>query len=210
MKIQEIRIRSLRGISEILSVPLHAKGSKLAVTTLIFGDNGAGKSSVIDALEFAIRGQVSRRGIGGRKQRKELRNLFLDLPPIVTAKTDSGECLARGAVKSTKGTNILKGRETPKGIGGWPVAVRRQDVEGFWRVDDDRRLEFFYDYFLPAGGSFADEQRRTEAIRLYDEAVLAHHSVIDRLEVYLDPWRGEIPEHVGATSTFKRVLMQQD
>ncbi|MCG5440784.1 AAA family ATPase [Micromonospora foliorum] len=210
MKIQEIKIRSLRGIAEILTVPLHEKNGGPAQTTLIFGDNGAGKSSIVDAIEFLIRGQVSRRGVGGRKQRKELRNLFLDVPPAVIAKTDSGLLLARGDVKGVEEAKILKGRSTPEGIGSWPVAIRRQDVEEFWRVNDDRRLEFFYDYFLPAGSSFADEHRRAEAIRLHEEAVDDHLLALDRLEPYLGVWRGDIPEHVGAIKAFRAVLMRQN
>ncbi|MBC9001388.1 ATP-binding protein [Micromonospora aurantiaca (nom. illeg.)] len=196
-------------MAEVLTVPLHEKGAEAPLSTLIFGDNGAGKSSIVDALEFVVRGQVSRRGVGGKKQRKELRNLFLSTPPAVVAKTDSGTLLARGAVNGIANARILKGRSVPEGVGGWPVAIRRQDVEEFWRVDDDRRLEFFYDYFLPAGASFADEQRRTEAIRLYDEAASAHEEVRNKLVPYLGRWRGEFPEHTSAISAFRRILLQQ-
>jgi hypothetical protein len=208
LKIQELQISSLRGIADVLTVPLHPKGGGgPAASTLIFGDNGVGKSSIIDALEFVIRGQVSRRGVGGKKQRRELRNLFSDLPPTVVAKTDSGALLARGAVTTLKGVTILKGRSIPTGIGGWPVAIRRQDVEEFWRIDDERRLEFFYDYFLPVGASFADEQRRGEAIRLHDAAVELHESAKNKIGPYLAPWKGDMPEHLGAVGAFRAVLL---
>ncbi|MGW4047473.1 ATP-binding protein [Streptomyces sp. NPDC004721] len=45
------------------------------MSTLILGDNGAGKSSITDALEFCLRGKVSRRGNAGMKSRREARNL---------------------------------------------------------------------------------------------------------------------------------------
>jgi AAA15 family ATPase/GTPase len=50
--IKSIAISSLRGIKE-LSLPLDGKG------LILFGENGTGKSSIVDALEFFFTGSIS-------------------------------------------------------------------------------------------------------------------------------------------------------
>jgi DNA repair exonuclease SbcCD ATPase subunit len=52
MAIKSIAINSLRGIKE-LELPLNGKG------LVIFGENGTGKSSIVDALEFFFTGSIS-------------------------------------------------------------------------------------------------------------------------------------------------------
>ncbi len=56
MKLKEIEIEGFRGIREKTVVPF---GEDFTVIT---GANGAGKSSVIDAVEFALSGRLAKFG----------------------------------------------------------------------------------------------------------------------------------------------------
>lgn len=73
MKIKNIEISGLRGVKDQLSLPLEGK------SILIYGDNGSGKSSITDGLEWFYTDQVEHLSTEeiGRKGIAALRNIFL-------------------------------------------------------------------------------------------------------------------------------------
>ena len=74
MKIKHIEIKGIRGIRHCLSLPLNTTQS-----ILIYGENGSGKSSITDAIEWFYYDQVehlSKKEIGS-KGIPALRNIFL-------------------------------------------------------------------------------------------------------------------------------------
>lgn len=75
IKINSLEIHGLRGIKANLSIDL-----KPGKSLLIFGDNGSGKSSITDAIEWFYYDKVEHLVSEeiGRKGHEALRNLFLD------------------------------------------------------------------------------------------------------------------------------------
>jgi len=59
MKIKRLNITSFRGIPNRQTFNFSDKNDR-PISTLIFGDNGSGKSSIIDALEFNLQGKIER------------------------------------------------------------------------------------------------------------------------------------------------------
>jgi recombinational DNA repair ATPase RecF len=59
MKLTKLHIDSFRGIPDKLLLDFTDK-KKSPCSTLIFGDNGSGKSSIVDALEFNLQGKIER------------------------------------------------------------------------------------------------------------------------------------------------------
>lgn len=59
MKIKKLQIESFRGIPNQLSVNFTDKKGT-PCSTLIYGDNGSGKSSIVDALEYNLQGRIER------------------------------------------------------------------------------------------------------------------------------------------------------
>ena len=57
MKIKSIYIHSFRGIPKELTVNFIDKKGK-PVSTIISGDNGSGKSSIVDAIEYNLQGRI--------------------------------------------------------------------------------------------------------------------------------------------------------
>lgn len=56
VKIKEINIEHFRGIPNNVSLNFELQGR--TESALIFGDNGSGKSSIVDAIEFVTQGSV--------------------------------------------------------------------------------------------------------------------------------------------------------
>ena len=145
-RIQRVTASGFRGISSTLTLDFLGPDKK-SQSILALGDNGSGKSSFADALEFCLRGKVSRRGNAGVKTRREARNLLMPgRAPSVKVTLDNGKTFVRG--KSRKGmTGISLGRnEFVPGFGLCPVVISRDDIEVFWHLSPSDRLRFFFDY----------------------------------------------------------------
>ena len=81
-RIKLLQVNSFRGIRS-LQLPFHQQGNVQNV--IIFGENGTGKSSIVDALEFYFSGRIDK--LSGRQDVKEkecIPYLKSDLPPSVT------------------------------------------------------------------------------------------------------------------------------
>ncbi len=74
MKLKNIEIESFRGISNSISVNF-SKNDK-PISTIIFGDNGTGKSSIIDAIEYNLQGKLERSDSLNNEFRPSVRNLY--------------------------------------------------------------------------------------------------------------------------------------
>jgi len=74
MKIKNIGIKGLRGVRESINLSLNSSQS-----ILLYGDNGSGKSSITDAIEWFFYDQIEHLSKGeiGRKGIPALRNVFL-------------------------------------------------------------------------------------------------------------------------------------
>ena len=85
-KISNFTAVKFRGISGAIEVTLTDMRSGKPISLLLYGDNGSGKSSLVDAVEFALRGRLSRRDLEGKKVRREVRNL----PPLQSLSGKTG------------------------------------------------------------------------------------------------------------------------
>lgn len=59
MKVKAIKITSFRGIPNEINLNFTDKSGN-PVSVLIFGDNGSGKSSIIDAIEYNLQGKIEK------------------------------------------------------------------------------------------------------------------------------------------------------
>ena len=53
-KIRSIHIKNFRGVPTSLYVDFTKKDGKNALSTIIYGGNGSGKSTIVDALEHSM------------------------------------------------------------------------------------------------------------------------------------------------------------
>lgn len=135
--------------------------------TFIQGDNGSGKSSICDAIEFAARSVVSRRMRDGEKSRREARNLSTTHPPGVLMELSDGTSYVRGFVDTafSGGAQRMKTAAVP-GFDNAPVVIRREAVESFWRIPPEFRLDYFWDFLRQPSAQVRSSK---------DDAVIVEH-----------------------------------
>jgi len=165
-----ISMWNFRGVVGPMTIELEPTTSRGGVT-FVLGDNGSGKSSVCDAIEFATRSLVSRRLRDGEKHQREIRNLSTTNPPGVIVRLANGDSYARGqvAADSLDGASIIRGNAIA-GFDRAPVVIRRDAVESFWKIPAAHRLDYFWDYLKPptqqvrssADDAWVEEHRAAE------------------------------------------------
>jgi hypothetical protein len=163
--IAEVQIQHLGGIPRELDLPFTS--DRRVASAVLYGDNGTGKSSVVDAIEFVLQAGVRR---AGRPQEvlKTLRSLAADQLPVVRAVLDNGEVVERGFADEMQGGVSIEPAEPHPAFRVAPVALRRQDVTGFWDTPEDERQVLFRAFFQdPERGSWirldeGEERRLSE------------------------------------------------
>jgi hypothetical protein len=206
--VKRIELRDFRGVSGHLTADFSDGQDDRAHSVILYGDNGSGKSSIVDALEFGLRGRLSRRGLHGVKRRREVRNLVSGRAPGVLLTMNDGALVHRGG--GIRDSSVPdRGVEVVDGFGLCPIVIRRQDVEAFWTVPSNLRQEFFFDYLrdlslaLPgANDAKFEEVRKREALEELDHAREIFQNIVGE-DI-------QLPETHEETSFFmNKVLMER-
>src|SRR5262249_13882551 len=179
-KIIEYTIENFRGFVDPVTVELVRTANQPPVSMIVYGDNGSGKSSLADALEFAFRGRLSRRIAEGSKIKREVRNLASPGAPGVLIKLTNGKAIRRGGGLAQSGVPDFRRNQIVEGFEFCPLVVRRQDVESFWRIPEGERQMFFFDYL----DSRQAAQQREDETKLREDlqsAIEEHFKAADYL-----------------------------
>jgi hypothetical protein len=151
-KIIQFTVTNFRGISGAVDVTLTGAESGEPISLLLYGDNGSGKSSLVDAVEFALRGRLSRRNPEGKKIKREVKNLAVSGAPGVVVRLDDSRSIRRGGGLANSEVPEEKTVYPIAGFQYSPIIIRRQDIDSFWRIPDAERQAFFFDYEGYSGG----------------------------------------------------------
>jgi AAA domain len=207
-RINAVTVGNLGGIGEQVTLSFAKGASATGYSALILGENGTGKSSVCDALEFVLRGVVSRRGPGGVKIKHELTNFHRPQErPSVTVAFDDGKVYGRG---KTRGVTKAPARSPVEGFAKCPVVVRRRDVIGFWAAPAELRQDFFFDYLRAPGGAHLDQADRKAKIEAYEQAIRDFEDAVRHVGSYVgDEWRAEVPQHRGGVRILRHHLVSR-
>jgi AAA domain len=194
----ELIATNFRGISDPMSVSFTTNNRP--VSMILYGDNGSGKSSLVDALEFALRGRLSRRNPEGQKMKREVKNFARPGAPGVIVKSDDGKSLRRGGGLAKSGVRETL-QDAVDGFQYSPMIVRRQDIESFWKVPESERQAFFFDY-LGNIQSFSERKTREKLEAKLQEAEEVLIEAADHLAELTDLPAGSLPKTFPATNNF--------
>ncbi len=169
-KIKQIEIEAFRGISVKRAITFIL--NKNPCSTLIVGDNGSGKSSIIDAIEFATQAKVHNTSSINSNRKVEVFNLFdLRKPYTKLILDDDKEYIRTIDTDSDGKKHFDQAALAQYRIA--PFILRRQNILQFWNTPQIQRQIVFLNYNLDSssnekeqlGESFLDRIKELEEER---------------------------------------------
>lgn len=150
MKIKNIEILHFRGVPNSLFVDFSDKGKK-PVSVIISGDNGAGKSSILDAIEYNLQGRICREPL---KITSESRMpLSLRNRPLLGCNTivelDNGDRVERGinvVFSEDKTEYKIDNSFLHRSFSMSPIVLRRNDIISFSIMPKEKRQVLFFSF----------------------------------------------------------------
>lgn len=186
MKIAKLIIKSFRGIPGDCELSFLDKNGN-ATSSIIYGGNGSGKSSIVDAIEYCLQGKIERSGQLKNAARPSTVNFSTPniLNPEISITFDDGSIQRRQILISKddeSGDYILRKSEseTHKSFSSSPVVLRRNDIISYNMTKEAERqvlmLQFLYnediEYKLSKDPEVIDIDERLIRLRHKREAVL--------------------------------------
>lgn len=199
-KIKELSIEHFRGIPNDVKLDFTRMGE--ATSFLIFGDNGSGKSSIVDAIELSTQGTIQ--SVPSLKSDKWIYH-------SVSLKTeDENHSLGiRMELTDGKKNDVFLEKDFEAGRVTGDVAVldefrhapfvlRRQDILNFWSLPAQQKLNLFRSYVITetsamvSSGAERLDAVESERLKLKQEKRdiierLAKHYKFDEAEMSIKP-----------------------
>lgn len=160
LRIAKVTVTGFRGSAGTVALDLTKNGKPVDV--LLWGDNGVGKSTLVDGIEFALQHRVDRSADFNSSLRSAVRNLTAPSAHAEVELSD-GSVIARALVTNKAGRDEASAFDVRPGFRIAPVVIRRADILRFLDTDALSRGTVFFDYFPdPAGtlGVRPDEELR--------------------------------------------------
>ena len=155
MKISKLHIKSFRGIPNDFQLNfVDRKGN--TISTIIYGGNGSGKSSVVDAIEYCLQGRIERSIELKNAVRPSTINYATEglCPPSIEVYFDDGSCLNRKIYVSRDGEtgNLILEKSNSQlhpSYSRAPIVLRRNDIISYNMTPEAQgqilMLQFMYD-----------------------------------------------------------------
>lgn len=193
MRIAKIDIESFRGIPGHCSLDFRDKSGK-ACSAIIYGGNGCGKSSIIDAIEFNLQARLARKKEIENEKRPSTLSVFYEKYKTAhtTVEFDDASINNRDIdvefdQLSNKDIINVKPTECHDSFCFSPIVLRRNDIIAYdyQKVDNKQLLlaEFIYDFEIKAKTTDDPEIARVEKER--QEVKNKRNSLIDKLKAFL-------------------------
>ena len=155
MKIKRLNINSFRGIPNECELSFVDKQGE-AISTIIYGTNGSGKSSIVDAIEYCLQGRIERSKELDNALRPSTLNLAsnkLKKPSIEITFEDnstSNRSIYVELDKDSLSYHIINNdEEMNPSFNICPIVLRRNDIISYNMTEEERRqtlmLQFMYD-----------------------------------------------------------------
>ena len=191
MRISRLTVEAFRGIPGELVLDLRVNQNDDPSSLILFGDNGSGKSSIADALEFALRATLLRRLGLSQTHKKRARSLTATVAPYVEVEFDDRSVVGRGAPGSGRFVPPVRRLidDPHPAFALTPFVLRRADIQGFWSLAPSERLLVFF-------GWFDDHGIGIEQVRAQFNVTEAREKA-ERSESWLESTRARLSQLTG-------------
>ncbi|WP_175491288.1 AAA family ATPase [Microbacterium azadirachtae] len=164
LHLAEVAVSGFRGSAHPVTLSIADAGE--SVDVLLWGDNGMGKSTLIDGLEFALQGRVDRSADFNSTLRSSVRNLS-SADASASVKLSDGSSVSRSLVRNAAGRDEPSTGPIRPGFRIAPLVIRRADILRFLDTESLSRGTVFFDYFPDPDGSLG--MRPDEELRSLEE-----------------------------------------
>jgi AAA domain len=152
LRLNRVVLQKFRGAPCDLTVGFTHKNT--AVSGIIFGENGVGKSTIADAIEFALQGRISRSSYFDSPLLSAVRHLSNQGDTFVEATLSDGVTIRRATVIANGVTHATP-KEVRSGFRLAPISIKRSDILRFLDTEALERGSTFLDYFPADAGQLA-------------------------------------------------------
>ncbi|MER5927685.1 AAA family ATPase [Streptomyces mirabilis] len=147
VRVSKVTAESFRGVPGELEVSFRNANGKPS-SALIFGDNGSGKSSIVDAVEWACQKSVGRNKSVRANAAPSLVNLAAGRTKCsVDVELSDGSSVRRWATFNEDGVQVF-GDQVPNAFARIPMSLKRADILRFLDTPAIKRGSIFIDHAL--------------------------------------------------------------
>lgn len=151
LKIKSVTLQGFRGAPTTLVVQFCSSNSPRS--GIIFGENGVGKSTIVDAVEFALQGRVGRSSNFDSTISPSIKSFASNASKCGARVTLSdGSKIERNVVITHDGRLVAEPRDVRSEFRLAPVTIKRSDILRFLDTEALERGSILLDYF-PADAS---------------------------------------------------------
>jgi hypothetical protein len=139
-------VSKFRGVGTDIDLLFKNQDHKIA-SSLVIGDNGSGKSSIIDAIELVTLGTIHGINSLNVKLVPEVMSQFAEKNPLLILELTNNDILKRQIIYDSEGKKecqIISGHAEKYFFN--PFILRRSDILLFWNTPDVQRQKIFWGF----------------------------------------------------------------
>ena len=158
MKLKELYIKNFRGIPKELVLRFYTPLNTSPHSLVVFGDNGSGKSSIVDAVEFALQARIMRSKRLGFKQYASPVSYATKSNPTIRATLSDNSSVERHIFRGPGDLWESDPAPLPK-FSFSPIVLRRTDILRFYDTPEPERQLIFMDFMQTPGEGWKSIRR---------------------------------------------------
>jgi hypothetical protein len=204
VRLKRVQLCGFRGSPDEIEISFTDRGSP--VSSIIFGENGVGKSTIVDAIEFATQGRVGRSSNFASPLAPTLGSFARETTPWAKVALSDGTTLERRLERALTGEPAAAPTDVRPGFRLAPMTIKRPDILRFLDSESLERGAVLLDYFpAEAGGLGARPEEQAHRLKAEMAELRIKRS---GLSSRLAPLLGVIKEQLESKDTFRSTIRE--